>query len=58
MRFEVRFSNGYWKLFDTNRYASVAVFGELRYALDACEWENRQLMDIDASGQDGNAPGS
>lgn len=27
MRFEKRWSNGYWKLFDTHFYSSVAIFG-------------------------------
>lgn len=35
MRFEVRFSNGYWKLFDTRRYESVGLFYLKAYALAA-----------------------
>ena len=26
MRFEVRFTNGYYKLFDTHKYTDVALF--------------------------------
>lgn len=62
MRYEVRWSNGYWKLFDVRRYASVALFGDMRDALDACECANgREVLRpymLDASGRDGYAPGS
>jgi hypothetical protein len=33
--FEIRWSNGYWKLFDVERYKSVALFGLKREAEEA-----------------------
>jgi hypothetical protein len=27
MRYELRFNNGYWKLFDTFQYRSIEMFG-------------------------------
>lgn len=35
MRYEVRWSNGYWKLFDTKIYASVDTFGLKTQAAEA-----------------------
>lgn len=37
MRYEIRFSNGYWKLFDTHEYCSVAAFGLRAWADEALE---------------------
>lgn len=39
-RYQVRFSNGYWKLFDTDLYASVDSFGLKTNALNACFFAN------------------
>lgn len=35
MRFEVRFSNGFWKVFDTFRYRSAGMFGLKTLATEA-----------------------
>lgn len=40
MRFEVRFSNGYWKLFDTVEYESAELFYIKREADAACDRAN------------------
>ena len=32
---ELRWSNGYWKLFDTERYTSIAMFGLKKDAIEA-----------------------
>lgn len=39
MRYEIRWSNGYWKVFDTRFYCSVEAFGLRTHAEDALlEW--------------------
>lgn len=39
-RFQVRWSNGAWKLFDTERYTAVDIFAMKRDALVACAEAN------------------
>lgn len=41
MRYEIRFSNGAWKLFDTQEYTSVAAFGLRAWAEEALERVNK-----------------
>jgi len=40
-RFEVRHTNGYWKLFDTHTYMDVAIFDALAAATRECANRNR-----------------
>jgi hypothetical protein len=40
MRYEVRWCNGYWGLFDTESFARVDTFSLKTYALEACFWAN------------------
>lgn len=35
MRYELRWSNGYWKLFDTRNYCGVDTFGLREHGLEA-----------------------
>lgn len=40
MRYEVRWSNGFWKLFDTYRYTSLDRFYLESEAVTAVAWMN------------------
>jgi hypothetical protein len=40
MRFQVRFVNGFWRLFDVDRYEEVAWFGLQKDAQTACDKAN------------------
>jgi hypothetical protein len=42
MRYQVRWSNGYWKLFDAKTYASVDTFGLEAQAVEAAASANTQ----------------
>lgn len=43
MRYQAKFSNGAWKLFDSHAYDDVAVFDTQREALKAAERANLNL---------------
>lgn len=40
-RFEVRWSNGAWKLFDTHWYSSIDIFGTAKEAWAALARKNK-----------------
>jgi hypothetical protein len=40
MRYEVRWNNGYWKLFDSKRYEDVDTFHSQAQALEAADSAN------------------
>jgi hypothetical protein len=42
MKFEVRWINGYWSLFDTDEYASVWLYGLKKDAATQCAKANAQ----------------
>jgi hypothetical protein len=43
MRFEVRFSNGFWKLFDTHAYTGVAWYELHKDAVIDCAAANKNF---------------
>ena len=42
MRYEVRWANGYWRVFDTDRYTTVSLCGLKTEAQAQVDYKNRK----------------